>query len=69
MKLWIARDINNELYLYASEPVCGTDGIFYMHETDCADIIKLDSNEYATVTFENSPQEVELSLPNLEITY
>lgn len=60
MKLWIARDINNELYLYASKPVCGEDGIFRMNETDDADFIKLDSNEYTIVTFENSPQEVEL---------
>lgn len=69
MKLWIARDIDNGLYLYTSEPVCGEDGIFYINKTDSDDIIKLDSNECAIVTFENSPQEVELSLPNLDIIY
>ena len=69
MKLWIARDIDNELYLYASEPVCGKDGIFYINKTDSDDIIKLDNNEYPIVTFENSPQEIELSLPNLDIIY
>ena len=69
MRLWIARDIDNGLYLYASKPVCGEDGIFYINKTDSDDIIKLDSNEYAIVTFENSPQEVELSLPNLDIIY
>lgn len=62
MKLWIARDINNELYLYTSKPICSEDGIFYMNETDSDDIIKLDSNEYTIITFENSPQEVELKL-------
>lgn len=69
MKLWIARDIDNGLYLYASEPVCGEDGIFYINKTDSDDIIKLDNNEYPIVTFENSPQEVKLSLPNLDIIY
>lgn len=64
MKLFIARDKNNELYLYASKPICGEDGIFRMNETDDFDLIKLDSNEYTMVTFENSPQEVELTLCN-----
>ena len=61
MKLWIARDSNNELFLYASKPICGEDGIFRMNDDD---IIKLDSNEYTVVTFKNSPQEVELTLCN-----
>lgn len=64
MKLYIARDNNNELYLYASKPIRGKDGIFYMNETDHADIIKLDNNKYSTITFENSPKEVELTLCN-----
>ena len=69
MKLWIARDIDNKLYLYPSEPICGEDGIFRMNKPDNPDFIELDSNEYTILTFENSPQEVELTLPNLDIIY
>lgn len=58
MKLWIARDKDGELYLYPSKPrkrdyrfTCG-----YVYE----DYINLDGDEFPEVTFENSPQEVEL---------
>ena len=60
MKLWIARDRDGDLYLYPSKPrkgdyrfTCG-----YVYE----DYINLDSDEFPEVTFENSPQEVELKL-------
>lgn len=60
MKLWIARDKDGELYLYPSKPikgdyrfVCG-----YVYE----DYINLNGDEFPEVTFENSPQDVELKL-------
>jgi hypothetical protein len=62
MKLWIARDKDGELYLYPSKPrkgdyrfACG-----YVYE----DYINLDGDEFSKVTFENSPQEVEIKLVN-----
>lgn len=65
MKLYIARDIDNKLFLYTSKPICGKDGIFRINETNDTDaidldVIELDNNEYTAITFENSPQEVEL---------
>lgn len=62
MKLWIARDLDGELYLYLSEPKKG-DYRFtcrYIHE----DYILLNSEEdwFPEVTFENSPQQVEIKL-------
>lgn len=62
MKFWIARDINDELYLYPSKPICGEDGIFRIDEIDDANFIKLDSNKWTIITFKNSPQEVKLKL-------
>lgn len=63
MKLWIARDLDGELYLYPSKPrkgdyrfVCG-----YVYE----DYINLNGDEFPEVTFENSPVQVELKLINL----
>lgn len=60
MKFWIARDKDNDLYLYPSKPrkgdyrfTCG-----YVYE----DYINLNSDLFPEVTFENSPQEVELKL-------
>jgi hypothetical protein len=60
MKLFIARDKDGELYLYPSKPIKGdyrfTCG--YVYE----DYINLNGDEFPEVTFENSPQEVELKL-------
>ena len=57
MKLWIARNKNGTLVLHESVPYCpfanwhSSDRRFY-----------LDSELFPEVTFENSPQEVELKL-------
>lgn len=60
MDLFIARDKDGELYLYPSEPrkdeyrfTCG-----YVYD----DYMELDRDMYPEVTFENSPQKVELKL-------
>ena len=76
MKLWIARDkhipdgtfpypegFNGELYLYGSEPDIkknvAREGIWTCKREE---FIELDYKLFPEVTFENSPQEVELKL-------
>lgn len=65
--MWIARDKDGELYLYNERPVRedsryekGTfySGYFYGEYPS----IRLDKNEFLEVTWENSPQQVELKL-------
>lgn len=51
MKLWIARDSTDGLYLHFTKPK-GDDYWF----------ISIDSFLFPEVTFENSPQEVEIKL-------
>lgn len=62
MRMWIARDTDGELYLYPSKPIKG-DYRFtcrYIYE----DYILLNSEEdcFPSVTFDNSPQQVEIKL-------
>lgn len=59
MKLWIARDKNRDLYLYEREPIRESDFFYSSYDT-----IEVDKNLFPEVTFENSPQEVELKLVN-----
>lgn len=70
MKLWIARDKNEKLWLFKEYPIKkgelfwptkdNTTGKFTYYRSMPMDM-------FPEVTFENSPQEVELSLPNLDI--
>lgn len=57
MKLWIARDADSLLYLYSEEPVL----IGNYFDTKYL-IGEIDETSFQEVTFENSPQEVELKL-------
>ena len=59
MKLWIARDKNGTLALFDDVPK-QKDGVFYDPFYDTVWI--LPKEEFPEVTFENSPQEVELKL-------
>ena len=65
MKLWIARDKGtNELWCYTDKPVLNTDSGMYsadfsLERTTC---YEFPSEFFPEVTFENSPQEVELKL-------
>lgn len=67
MKLWIARDRYGELSLHSYQP------IYRMDKYDNTDywtggrIGELPISFFPEVTFENSPQEVELLLSNLNI--
>ena len=62
MKMWIARDKDGELYLYPTEPRKGDFRFTCGHVYE--DYIQLNCDEFPEVTFENSPQEVELKLVN-----
>lgn len=59
MKLWIARDCMG-LWLYTTKPLFNPD----RNEFDFGDgdILYIDDELFPEVTFENSPQQVELKL-------
>ena len=62
MKLWIARDENGALAVFANEvPTLYDDRRF---NNFFGEFIVIDSQEFPEVTFENSPMEVELKLVN-----
>lgn len=60
MKLWIARDLSEELILFKEQPSYNSKIKMWMHGG--LPIGKLASYAFPEVTFENSPQEVELKL-------
>lgn len=57
MKLWIARDKNGTLVLHESKPYCP-----FTNWHNSNQEFYLDSELFPEVTFENSPQEIELKL-------
>lgn len=58
MKLWLARDFDKNLTLHFDRPTW-----IEKHECWYSDrIIELDYTIFSEVTFENSPQQVELKL-------
>ncbi len=63
MKLWIARDADGTLGLYRTKPWKRVHRDYYKNEFDCDDIfLSIDRRLYPNVTFENSPQLLELKL-------
>ena len=62
MNLWIARDLDGDLWLYNRKPKKSLGGFIPIND-DC-DIMDIDNDLYPEVTYENSPQEVELKLIN-----
>lgn len=60
MKLWIARDKNGDLYLHDTKPHRDVD-TFHSFGPYSKDIYLWD-DMFPSVTWENSPQEVELKL-------
>ena len=58
MKLWIARDRWGGLGLFTNKPIRNK-GCWHTEEDD---EFELNSKVFPEVTFENSPQEVELKL-------
>ena len=63
MKLWIARDSDNTLWLHAEKPEMHTNPKIKSHFwVSTEDYWEVDEDFLHEVTFENSPMEVELKL-------
>lgn len=65
IKLWIARDKDDSLCLYSKEPKLSEeiDGVWVCGQYGMpVDVIVLPSKMFPEVTFENSPQRVEIKL-------
>lgn len=66
MKLWIARDRDGDLYLYNYKPckneILGRFTCVIKPNGEWAEEYELNRHLLPEVTFENSPQEVELKL-------
>ena len=63
MKLWIARDFDGYLKLYINKPsLDSNDNMYYTHSDVEDDYLNIDKEFFPEVTFENSPQEIELKL-------
>ena len=65
MKFYIARDFDGSLCLYDKKPKLSEEieGVWVCSQYDeLVNVIVLPSEYFPEVTFENSPQEVELSL-------
>lgn len=64
MKLWIARDKDNTLCIYNNKPTLSkdVDGLWICDKFSTVNTLSEDY--FPQVTFENSPQEVELKLIN-----
>lgn len=60
VKLWIARDKNGDLYLYRCKPVKLSEQ--FIAEEDNVYACIDDIETFSEVTWENSPQQVELKL-------
>lgn len=67
MKLWIARDKNGYLYLYDEKPILNVD--HFDASTNGHTTYLFNNALWDEITFENSPQRVELELPDLHIIY
>ena len=62
MKCYIARDCDGSLWLYKSrKPKKNEHGVFVPKN---GDYVQLDDTWFPEITFENSPQKVELKLIN-----
>lgn len=64
MKLWIARDFDGDLNLYVNKPLLHhINKMYYTIASDMeADYLNIDKDSFPEVTFENSPQQVEIKL-------
>ena len=59
--LWIARDKDNSLSLFVSKPINHRDECWIPREDiDCGNYLTLPDSEYPDITFENSPQQINL---------
>lgn len=54
-KVWIARDKDGSLWLYSKEPE-RNDSIFWNDD----EYLEIDKNSHSEITWENSPQQIEI---------
>lgn len=59
MKLWITRDYSG-LWAFSEKPI-KKGNVFTMLTTSCK-VYQLDSGLFPEITFENSPQQIEIKL-------
>ena len=69
MKIWIARDADGVICLFKEKPKLDDRG--YWRDGTCKNdefyaYAELDKTDFPSVTFENSPQQVEIKLINDE---
>lgn len=66
MELWIARDFDGCLNLYVEKPLLDSnDNMYYTIDSVMEDdYLNIDKDLFPEVTFENSPQLVEINLKN-----
>lgn len=63
MKLWIARDFDGILNLYVDKPLLDSNANMYYLDSNMEDYyLNIDADSFPEVTFENSPQQVEINL-------
>ena len=61
MNFWIARDADNELFIYDEKPIRGERKfICGQRNGRFGEYMEISSELFPEVTFENSPQEVEI---------
>lgn len=60
--MWLARDENGLLFMFKNRPKRNREkGVFY-NENNPTDWLRMDSNHFPSVTYENSPQECHVEL-------
>lgn len=64
LKLWVARDKDGELYIFETKPDLDLDMFQNCLMEDYNWFEEIPDHWFPEVTFENSPQEVELKLVN-----
>lgn len=62
MKLWIARDITGELCLHTKKPSVPNEPGYAFWNTEDGLSYDINPGLFPEVTFENSPQEIEIKL-------
>lgn len=62
MKFWIARDFDGVLNLYVNKPKLDSNDNMFCIDNMEDDYFNIDKDLYPEVTFENSPQQLELKL-------
>jgi hypothetical protein len=68
MKIWVARDKYGYLTLHEEVPF-NNSGMWFSDNGTTKPYLRISKDCFPEVTYDNSPQEVELNLPNLNIIF